>query len=59
LAQLDAYEGAEYRRVLRRIALVAAPRLDAWVYLGDATYAAQYPIIASGDWRKRADYVGH
>ncbi len=62
-AQLDAYEGAEYRRVLRRIELVATGSgeqpLDAWVYLGDAAYAAQYPIIAGGDWRKRAVHVGH
>ncbi len=67
LAKLDAYEGDEYRRVVRSVALVDTPManagdgqlVDAWVYLGDAAYAAQYPLIASGDWRKRDAHVGN
>ncbi len=67
LAELDTYEGDEYRRLLRPVELVGAEagheqdahRLEAWVYLGDGAYAAQYPIIAAGNWRKRADHVSN
>lgn len=66
LAELDAYEGDEYRRVLRVVEVSGAltdvddavHQVEAWVYLGDAAYAAQYPAIATGNWRKRATHVG-
>lgn len=37
----------------------SACKMKAWVYLGDAAYAAQYPRIIDGDWRKRSTYVDH
>jgi len=67
LANLDAYEGDEYQRLLRFVELVetgsltrnAHQLIEAWVYLGDAAYAAQYPTIPSGNWRKRVAHVSH
>ena len=66
LTALDLYEGDEYRRLLRSVVLVDARMsseqslhpVEAWVYLGDAVYAAQYPTIATGNWRERDDHVG-
>jgi gamma-glutamylcyclotransferase (GGCT)/AIG2-like uncharacterized protein YtfP len=61
LTQLDQYEGDEYVRALCTVTLLE-PQItqdvptvvEAWVYLGEPDYAAQFPVIASGDWRKRA-----
>ena len=51
LARLDAYEGEEYRRVIRPIwPDGAAAPVDAWVYLADPVAMAVYPIIADGRW---------
>lgn len=61
LAHLDQYEGDEYVRARCTVSLCDGSdqgdkpsTVAAWVYLGDPDYAAQFPIIASGDWRKRA-----
>ena len=52
LTRLDHYEGDEYRRLLRPVILADDQAIEAWVYLGDADYAAQYPQIEHGDWQK-------
>lgn len=53
LARLDAYEGAEYERVVYWVdcPTVAANPLQAWVYVGQADYAARLQPIPHGDWR--------
>jgi len=33
--------------------------ITAWVYLGAASYAARYPPIVSGDWRKQGIHVNY
>ncbi|MEZ4683398.1 MAG: gamma-glutamylcyclotransferase family protein [Caldilineaceae bacterium] len=58
LQQLDRYEGDEYMRFIRDVITVEGSAVRAWVYLGEAVHAAQFPLIAGGDWRKRAGHVG-
>jgi gamma-glutamylcyclotransferase (GGCT)/AIG2-like uncharacterized protein YtfP len=52
LTDLDAYEGAEYRRELAAVRLESGETVSAWVYL----YARTPPpgrVIAGGDYRRR------
>lgn len=47
---LDEYEGSEYRRVLRPIALDDGSERLAWCYLLTATAITRGTPIAGGDW---------
>lgn len=51
MAELDGYEGPEYRRI--EIPLSAGPVERAEAYLMPAHAAAGLPIVPSGDWRDR------
>ena len=42
-----------YHRVERQITLSRGRNVAAWVYVGNPTISARYPIIASGDWRQQ------
>lgn len=57
LNQLDEYEGDEYVRVQRQATVMSGAQrgqiVTAWIYLGTAEYAATFPRLISGDWRKR------
>lgn len=53
LEQLDHYEGDEYVRQLYPVTLASGEHCEAWVYLGDPLYAARFPLLRSGDWRRR------
>ncbi|MEZ4617079.1 MAG: gamma-glutamylcyclotransferase [Caldilineaceae bacterium] len=43
LQQLDRYEGDEYMRFIRDVITVEGSAVRAWVYLGEAVHAAQFP----------------
>lgn len=52
LSELDAYEGAEYRREVATVRLESGESVSAWVYL----YARTPPpgrVIRGGDYRRR------
>ena len=54
LAELDAYEGDEYERVVRMVRLLDREDDDeiaCWLYLGATTEAARSPRVPGGDWR--------
>ncbi len=55
LAELDAYEGDEYERVVRMVRLLDREDEDdkvaCWLYLGAAAEAAAHPEAPGGDWR--------
>lgn len=57
LATLDQVEGVDsglFQRVRRPVLLTGCgPLLDAWVYIGNEAIATNYPVVASGDWRRR------
>lgn len=52
LAKLDAYEGANYRRVRRLAILADGVELDCWVYLY-VNALPEHRRLASGAWAPR------
>ena len=52
LADLDAYEGDEYERVVRTVTTAAGTPVDAWVYLGATVTTPGLTPITHGDWRR-------
>jgi gamma-glutamylcyclotransferase (GGCT)/AIG2-like uncharacterized protein YtfP len=53
LAELDEYEGAEYKRQVYTALLTGDQQTaEVWIFVGDPVYAARFPLVPDGDWRR-------